>query len=95
MYSRYFTEMKENFTLLKTDGVFEGKAVFLFGHCNATEELADLFLSEGYRVEAILDNSTPKQGMRYRNIPVVPPNRVLGRGNTECFGTHNSPIDML
>lgn len=82
MDARYYEEMKEKFTQLKTAGVFERNAVVLFGHCNATEELAELFLADGYMVEAILDNSTKKQGMRYKNIPVVAPDWILGRKNT-------------
>lgn len=79
---QHYAEMKENFTQLKTAGVFERNIVFLFGHCNAAEELAELFLAEGYRVEAILDNSMTKQGMRYRDIPVVAPNQILEYENT-------------
>lgn len=82
MDSQHYAEMKERFLQLKTAKVFERNAVFLFGHCNATEELARLFLAEGYTVEAILDNSTAKQGMSYQNIPVVAPNWILGRKNT-------------
>lgn len=82
MDSQHYAEMKENFSWLKTAGVFEKNAVFLFGHCNATEELAELFLTEGYAVEAILDNSISKQGMICRGIPVVAPDWILGRKNT-------------
>lgn len=82
MDARYFAEMKERFSQLKTAGVFDRNAVFLFGHCNATEELIELFLAEGYTVEAILDNSTEKQGMKYKNIPVVAPERILGWKDT-------------
>lgn len=82
MDSQHYAEMRENFLQLKIAGVFEKKAIFLFGHCNATEELAGLFLAEGYTVEAILDNNTVKQGMSYQSIPIVAPNRILGRKNT-------------
>lgn len=82
MDSQHYAEMQENFSRLKTSGAFEGNAIFLFGHCNATEELAELFLTEGYTIEAILDNNTAKQGKRYQNIPIVAPNRILGRKNT-------------
>ncbi len=81
MDSQHYAEMKEKFSRLKTAGVFEGKAVFLFGHCNATEKLAELFLTEGYMVEAILDNNTAKQGMGCQNIPVVDPDRIVGQEN--------------
>lgn len=82
MDSQHYAEMKENFFRLKSAGIFEEKTIFLFGHCNATEELVELFLAEGYAVEAILDNSTAKQGMSYQNIPVALPERVLGWKNT-------------
>lgn len=82
MDSQHYAEMKRNFFQLKTAGTFEGKIIFLFGHCNATEELAGLFLTEGYTVEAILDNNTAKQGERYRNISIVAPNWILGQENT-------------
>lgn len=73
---QHYSEMKKNFIQLKTAGIFENNAVFLFGHCNATEELAGLFLAEGYAVKAILDNNTAKQGTCYCNIPIVAPDRV-------------------
>lgn len=82
MDPRHYSEMKEKFLQMKTAGVFERNDIFLFGHCNATEELAGLFLAEGYTVEAILDNNTAKQGTDYRNIPVVAPDRILGQKNT-------------
>lgn len=82
MDSPHYAEMKEKFSKLKTAGVFEKRAVFLFGYCNATEELAGLFLAEGYTVEAILDNNTAKQGMSYQGIPVVAPDWVLKQKDT-------------
>ena len=81
MDSQHYAEMEENFFRLKSAGIFEGKTIFLFGHCNATEELAELFWAEGYAVEAILDNSAAKRGMSCHNIPVVAPSRILGRKN--------------
>lgn len=81
MDSQHYAEMKEKFSRLQMAGVFEGQDIFLFGHCNATEELAGLFLAEGYTVRAILDNSTAKQGRSYQNIPIVAPDWILGRKN--------------
>jgi hypothetical protein len=56
---------------------FVGHAIFLFGHCNATEGMADFLLANGVRSVAILDNSKSKQGLNYRGIPIVPPSQVL------------------
>jgi hypothetical protein len=58
----------------------DGRAVFLFGHCNATEEMADHLLSRGILPVAILDNSTSKQGLTYRGIPIIPPERIQYHG---------------
>ena len=46
------------------------KEIYLFGHCNATEQLADKLLEKGYEIAAILDNSEVKQGMEYRGIKI-------------------------
>jgi len=55
---------------------FEGREVFLFGHCNATEEMANYLLEHGVRVAAILDNSVSKQGKAYRGIFIAGPERI-------------------
>lgn len=53
------------------------KKIYLFGHCNATEELADLLLKQNYSVTAILDNNQAKHGSYYRKIIIVPPQDIL------------------
>jgi hypothetical protein len=58
---------------------FAGRAVLLFGHCDATEEMADYLLSRGVTPVAILDNSTAKQGQAYREIPITPPETIRDR----------------
>jgi hypothetical protein len=55
---------------------FVGRVVFLFGHCNATEEMADYLLEHSIEVRAILDNSVSKQGLLYSGIPIVPPEQI-------------------
>jgi len=52
------------------------KNIYLFGHCNATEKLADELLGKGYDIVAILDNSEAKHGMKYRGIEVRPPSVI-------------------
>lgn len=77
MEAHYYKEMTENCKEMERCGILENKRIFLFGHCNATEELAELLSKKGYSVTAILDNSREKQGKVYRNIPVVPPDSIL------------------
>ncbi|MBQ8413424.1 MAG: hypothetical protein IJX12_07465 [Lachnospiraceae bacterium] len=52
------------------------KQIYLFGHCNATEELANLLLSRGYSIVAILDNNENKQGSFYRDIKIISPQQI-------------------
>lgn len=68
--------MTQNLDSLIADGALREKTLFLFGHCNATEELAELLFYKGYRVEAILDNSLTKQGMSVKDIRIVSPESV-------------------
>lgn len=67
----------ENCEELEYSGRLEHKRIALFGHCHATEKLADLLIGKGYTITAILDNSTVKHGKTYRGIPIVPPERIL------------------
>lgn len=55
---------------------FSGKSVLLFGHCNATEELADYLLEHGVEPVCFLDNSKEKQGGSYENIPIESPEHI-------------------
>ena len=57
---------------------FQDKAVFLFGHCNATESIADYLFEHGVRAAAILDNSKSKQEQSYRDIPILLPTHIKG-----------------
>lgn len=77
MEQSHYKEMVSNFHKLLAAGLIQNKAIYLFGHCNATEELADLFLELGISVKAILDNNMAKHNSTYRSIPVVPPQTIL------------------
>lgn len=77
MEAQYYREMIENCEELIRIGVLPHKKIFLFGHCNATEELADLLERKGYTVTAILDNNPVKYGRQYHEIPIIPPDSVL------------------
>ncbi len=73
----HYKEMVENLDRLRGEYELRGKQIVLFGHCNATETLADWFLDHGLPVAAILDNNRAKQGRHYRGIGIVPPQRLL------------------
>lgn len=75
--ANYYKEMAENCEEMEQRGLLENKRIFLFGHCNATEELAELLNQKGHSIAAILDNSREKHGKVYHNIPVVPPDSIL------------------
>jgi len=68
------------------DQSFDGKSVLLFGHCNATEEMADHLLTNGVAPAAILDNNIAKQGLAYRGI------RVASPGSLSDYDAQNSII---
>ena len=75
----HYKEMKQNLeTLLVNGGALE-KEIYVFGHCNASENLADLLISKGYHVSAILDNNPQKQGNHYKGIPIIGPQKILDR----------------
>ncbi|MDR0765252.1 MAG: hypothetical protein LBE65_06665 [Synergistaceae bacterium] len=76
MERRYKTEMIRVLDERIDARSFDGRMVLLFGHCNATEEMADYLLSRGVTPIAILDNSAAKQGQAYREIPITPPEIV-------------------
>lgn len=77
MEAQYYREMTENLAEMEKAGILEHKKILLFGHCHATEELADLLLGKGCAVSAILDNNTVKQGGNYRGIPIKAPREIL------------------
>ncbi|MDE6015527.1 MAG: hypothetical protein K2H41_07525 [Acetatifactor sp.] len=73
----HYEEMKSNLNELIRQNAIQGTRIYLFGHCNATEELVDLLLEKGFMVTAILDNNTDKHGNVYRNIPIKAPEEIL------------------
>ena len=53
------------------------RAVFLFGHANATLDMADYLLQACVTPSGILDNNASKQGGSYQTIPILPPEFML------------------
>lgn len=73
----HYEEMQSNLNELIRQNAIQGTHIYLFGHCNATEELADLLLKKGFAATAILDNNTDKHGRVYRDIPIKAPGEIL------------------
>lgn len=72
-----YKEMMEKLDRMVEEPGIRAKRIYLFGHCNATEELADTLLDRGFVIVAILDNNTAKQGGNYRGIAICPPREIL------------------
>ena len=81
----HYEEMVESLDELTQEHAIEGKEIYLFGHCNATEELADLLLSRGFLIAAILDNNAAKHGKQYREIVIQPPQAILEKRAEETI----------
>lgn len=85
MDTQYYKEMLENFEELNQSGMLEHKKIFLFGHCHATEKLADLLLDKGFTVAAILDNNAVKHGNSYRGIIIKAPPEILNESDGDVI----------
>lgn len=77
MDKQHYKEMVSTLDELIEGHIIQGKKIYLFGHCNASEELADLLLEKGFSVETILDNNEDKHGKTYRNIEIKAPREIL------------------
>ena len=77
MDREHYTEMCANLDELIAAKSIQGKNIYLFGHCNATEELASLLTEKNFAVKAILDNNVAKHGNNYHGIPILSPQVVL------------------
>lgn len=73
----HYEEMVSNLNELMQKDTVQKKNIYLFGHCNATEELADLLLKKELSVVAILDNNPAKHGNNYRGILIKSPENIL------------------
>lgn len=88
MDTAHYEEMCENLEDMLQAGMIAGKKIYLFGHCNATETLADLLIQKGIRIRAILDNNEKKHGKTYQDIIIVPPREILSEdsgGSVVCI----------
>lgn len=77
MDQTHYREMKENLERLSADGGLSEKEIYIFGHCNASEKLTELMIEKGYQVTAVLDNNPSKQGLFYKDIPIISPKKII------------------
>ena len=73
MDKQHYDEMLETLEHFTEEYDIQNKSIYLFGHCNATEVLADELRIRDISVQAILDNNASKQGTSYKEIPIVSP----------------------
>lgn len=85
MEQLHYQEMVKNLDELIQNKAIQNKRVYLFGHCNATEELATLLQSRGFSVTAILDNNPSKEGKDYQGIPIQHPKTILSSPQRETL----------
>lgn len=83
MEKQLYEEMIENLNQLVRSHAIQGRRIYLFGHCNATEELADALFDRGFDAAAILDNNAAKQGNFYRGVEIRPPMEILAESSEE------------
>lgn len=81
----HYEEMVDNLNVLIKDEVLEGKRIYLFGHCNATEELVDCLIEKKYMPAAILDNNPAKHGKKYNGVVIISPEKILEEDPESCF----------
>ncbi|MGN0385614.1 MAG: hypothetical protein ACI4EX_06995 [Lachnospiraceae bacterium] len=72
-----YDEMITSLDRLENDIDIHNVRLYLFGHCDATENMANILLERGYKPIAILDNNVNKQGKNYRGIPIESPTKIL------------------
>lgn len=77
MDKQHYDEMIDSLDLLEKEIDLVDKKIYLFGHCNATEELAEVLLTRNYKPSAILDNNENKHGKDYKGIEIVPPQAIM------------------
>lgn len=77
MDQEHYAEMCANLDEWIAEKGIQGKIIYSFGHCNATEELINLLIEKKIAVKAILDNNADKHGKTCCGIPIVPPQAVL------------------
>lgn len=82
MESKYYSEMTNNINDLIKKGFLKDRRIYLFGHCNATEEMLQYLLSNEIIVQSILDNNQSKQNMLCYGIRIEAPEKIKKQPNS-------------
>ena len=85
MDKAHFDEMVNCIERLAADGAFDGSAVYIFAHCEASLTLADELMTRGITPDMILDNSKEKWGIEYKGVMVGKPDHVLERDSDKAI----------
>lgn len=85
MEKAYREEMERNIDILLRDKKLSEKTVFVFGHCNASEDMICYLEDNGVNVAAILDNNKSKQGSSYKSIIINAPMIICDHKNKNCI----------
>jgi len=85
MDKAHFDEMVNCIERLAADGAFDGSAVYIFAHCEASLTLADELMTRGIAPDMILDNSKEKWGIEYKGVMVGKPEHVLERDSDKAI----------
>ncbi|WP_022759215.1 hypothetical protein [Butyrivibrio fibrisolvens] len=75
----YYKELVSNIESLMKSGELQGRALYLFGHCDATLTMADELMQRGLIPSAILDNNSNKLDIVYEGIKVICPEEICSR----------------
>ena len=85
MRNVYETKLKNKLDEIVLSNRIQNKGIFIFGHCNAGEQIVDYLEENGFSVEAILDNNKNKIGMKYHKIVVKNPSTLLSYPSADCI----------
>lgn len=83
MDKQHYEEMLANLEHFMKQSNLKHTQVYLFGHCNATEVLAEELLKHEVSIQAILDNNASKHGTYYRTIPIVSPSKIMEKDTSD------------
>lgn len=81
MERQHHGEMVIKLEELMSKGKLQNRNIYLFGHCNATEELLELLRQRGLSAAAVLDNNEAKWGNFCKGVEIVSPRSRVWEGD--------------
>ncbi|WP_313186528.1 hypothetical protein [Lacrimispora sp.] len=77
MDATYYNEMTECIERMAICSDLQNKYIFLFGHCEASEQMQNYLQKKGFQVKAILDNNENKHGKDLNGMDIMPPSEIM------------------